>query len=51
MPNPDVQYPTLPKGVIPAFSFHQKRCPLPMFSVEELKAKLGELLGSDKAAK
>ncbi len=44
MPNPDVQYPPLPKAA--AFVCTNKRCSLPIFKVEDLEPTIKKLSGN-----
>lgn len=44
MPNPDVQYPALPKAA--GFVCANKRCSLPIFSEDELKSRIAEVFES-----
>ncbi len=41
MPNPDVQYPALPKAA--GFVCANKRCSLPIFAVDELRSRIAEV--------
>jgi len=44
MPNPDVQYPTVPRAA--AFVCANKRCSLPLFTTEELTSRIAEVFAT-----